>query len=310
MTDRPETPIQSLDTLVAESLGGKAWAVERLVERFIAQDEERGRSFFAMMKMLHLRAGGARVFGLAGVSDCSKTSIASRLVSELEKKGSRVAWIDLDSSPFLGDAEGVLSLRPFSRVKGAVLSHRVREVVTLLDACGFNVIFLATEGWGRAERDVLEQAQTVVLTAPSRVASVDSSDQSSFWSGLIDLAVIAAEDSPDEDRFELRSRVSEEGGQSEEPRLMPHLEASIPGELLGELLLQGVERHQEWLRTSGVGEEKERRLLQDVLLGILIERLGASLKGVFETSSGREVLGQVLRRELDPYGAADLLSGV
>jgi hypothetical protein len=49
--------------------------------------------------------------------------------------------------------------------------------------------------------------------------------------------------------------------------------------------------------------------LKEEVSDILVERLEKSLTGAFETSSGKDLLEQLLRREIDPYSAADLISG-
>jgi LAO/AO transport system kinase len=75
-------------------------------------------------------------------------------------------------------------------------------------------------------------------------------------------------------------------------------------------LLEGISAHQAWLTKTGHREVKGRRFLKEEVLDILVERLERSVAGAFETSSGRDLLDQLLRREIDPYSAADLISGV
>ena len=80
---------------------------------------------------------------------------------------------------------------------------------------------------------------------------------------------------------------------------------------VGVLELRGAIRdHQAWLTKSGHREEKGRRFLKEEVLDILAERLERTLSGAFETASGKDLLEQMLKRELDPYTVADLISGV
>ena len=75
-------------------------------------------------------------------------------------------------------------------------------------------------------------------------------------------------------------------------------------------LLEAIEAHQTYLTHSGKRVHKAREFLKNEIIDILSERLNHSIMGTFETLSGKDVLEQVLSRTLDPYKAADLISGV
>jgi hypothetical protein len=53
---------------------------------------------------------------------------------------------------------------------------------------------------------------------------------------------------------------------------------------------------------------KAREFLQNEVFHILIERLKNSVREAFKTSSGEDVLKELLERQLDPYKAADIVS--
>jgi hypothetical protein len=57
-------------------------------------------------------------------------------------------------------------------------------------------------------------------------------------------------------------------------------------------------------------QSKEIESLKNEVKDILIKRLSLSLEHQFNTSSGRELLEKLSRLEIDPYQAADLLSGI
>jgi LAO/AO transport system kinase len=75
-------------------------------------------------------------------------------------------------------------------------------------------------------------------------------------------------------------------------------------------LLEAIEGHQKYLTQSGKRIHKAREFLKNEIADILSERLNNSIFATLETSSGLEVLDQVLSRDLDPYRAADLISGI
>jgi LAO/AO transport system kinase len=74
-------------------------------------------------------------------------------------------------------------------------------------------------------------------------------------------------------------------------------------------LMSAIEAHQAFLTRSGSRQNKAREFLKNEVADILIERLSRSVLTAFETSSGQDVLNQRVERQLDPYAAADLISG-
>ena len=75
-------------------------------------------------------------------------------------------------------------------------------------------------------------------------------------------------------------------------------------------LLTSIEEHQAHLTQTGARQLKAREFLKNEVSDILNERLNLSLMAVFETTSGQEVLQQLVDRTLDPYKAADIISRV
>jgi LAO/AO transport system kinase len=206
-----------------------------------------------------------------------------------------------------GDA-GVYIRSLGTRGKHGGLSHATKEVVMVLDAAGFDVVIVETAGVGQTELDILRLAQTVlVVLVPESGDSIQV-----MKAGLMEIADIFAvnkSDRPEADKL-VRELLTMVG-------MMPHDEttwmnpvhkteavrdAGVPE------LLQSIHQHQTHLSQSGGREEKARQFLRNEIADILSERLNQTLAAAFETSSGQEVLAQLLRREIDPYAAADLLS--
>jgi LAO/AO transport system kinase len=75
-------------------------------------------------------------------------------------------------------------------------------------------------------------------------------------------------------------------------------------------LIDAIQNHQSFLTKSGERVLKAREFLRNEVFDILSERLAQSVEGAFQTVSGEEVVEQMLKRELDPYTAADLISKV
>ncbi|MGZ3708490.1 MAG: methylmalonyl Co-A mutase-associated GTPase MeaB, partial [Bdellovibrionota bacterium] len=75
-------------------------------------------------------------------------------------------------------------------------------------------------------------------------------------------------------------------------------------------LIESIRAHQKYLTTSGKRVGKARDFLKNEVADILNERLNHSLMTSFETTSGKELLEQLLNRSIDPYQAADIFSKV
>jgi putative protein kinase ArgK-like GTPase of G3E family len=73
-------------------------------------------------------------------------------------------------------------------------------------------------------------------------------------------------------------------------------------------LIAAIEHHQAKLIESGARQIQAREFLQNEVFDILTERLSHSVREAFKTTSGKDVLNELIDRRLDPYKAADLIS--
>ena len=127
-------------------------------------------------------AGDATVIGVTGSPGVGKSSFIGKLGAELRARGLKVAVVAFDpTSPItggalLGDRLRMMSAEPDTewfmrsiaagRVQGG-LGPGCKEVISLLDGYGFDVIFLETVGAGQADVDIRNVVQHVfVLLMP------------------------------------------------------------------------------------------------------------------------------------------------
>lgn len=206
--------------------------------------------------------------------------------------------------------EGVFIRSLGTRGKHGGLSHATKEVVLVLDAAGFDVILVETAGVGQTELDILRLAQTVVvLLVPESGDSIQV-----MKAGLMEIADVFAvnkSDRPEADRMihDLVNMVAM-NPHDEHSWMIPVKKTEAVRDVGMAELHEAIEAHQAYLTRSGSRQLKALEFLKNEIADILSERLSHSIMTTFETSSGKEILEQVLSRSLDPYRAADIISNV
>jgi LAO/AO transport system kinase len=131
---------------------------------------------------LYPRTGRAFVIGVTGMPGVGKSTLVSALIGRYRAAGAQVGVVAVDpSSPFSGGAllgdrvrmqqhatdAGVFIRSLATRGQLGGLSRSTVDVVSVLDAAGFDRIIVETVGVGQAEVDVMTAADVVVVaTAP------------------------------------------------------------------------------------------------------------------------------------------------
>jgi LAO/AO transport system kinase len=235
------------------------------------------------LDLLYRLAGRAHVVGITGVPGSGKSTLVAKLIAAVLASGRRIGVVAIDpSSPFsggsilgdrirMGDVSGHPSVFVRSMAtRGALggLAHGTLEAVDVLDAAGYDMIFIETVGVGQDEVDVVRAAHTtVVVSAPGL-----GDDIQAIKAGILEIAdvhAVSKGDKPEADKTlsELKSMLGLALPTLGLKRAVPVIKTSSPREEGIAELLGAIDAHREYLVTSGQYEERrqairERRMLK------------------------------------------------
>ncbi|MDA8108538.1 MAG: methylmalonyl Co-A mutase-associated GTPase MeaB [Betaproteobacteria bacterium] len=249
--------------LVERVCSGERRAVARMLSRAEAGGEEAREA----LDLLYRRAGRAHVVGMTGVPGSGKSTLVAKLIAAALAAGRRIGVVAIDpSSPFSGGAilgdrirMGEVSGHPAVFVRsmasrGALggLAPGTLEAVDVLDAAGYDMVFVETVGVGQDEVDVVRAAHTtVVVSAPGL-----GDDIQAIKAGILEIAdvhVVSKGDKPEADRTvtDLKAMLGLALPAAGLKRPVPVIKtSSARGEGIGELLA-AIDAHRDHLVASG-----------------------------------------------------------
>jgi LAO/AO transport system kinase len=190
-------PADRARELTDAAVGGDRRALARLLTAV----ENRTPVAEAALRTLYPMAGRAHLVGITGPPGAGKSTLVAALIAELRTRGRTVGVVAVDpSSPITGGAllgdrvrmqsyasdRDVFIRSMAARGHAGGLASTSAAAAAVLDACGFDLVFLETVGTGQSEVEVAAAADTtVVLEAPEMGDEVQA-----IKAGLLEVADI------------------------------------------------------------------------------------------------------------------------
>ncbi len=308
----------SVPDLVARAREGDARAVARLIS--LVEDES--PLLREVMAALAPHAGNAQVIGITGSPGVGKSTSTNAIVGALRKREKRVGVLAVDpSSPFSGGAllgdrirmqdhaldRDVYIRSMASRGHLGGLAWTTPQALRVLDAAGCDVILVETVGVGQSEVEIAGLADTtMVLLAPGMGDGIQAAKAGILEIGDIYVINKADRDGADQVRRDLRSMLAL--GERPDGAWKPPIIKTIAqtGEGIDEVVDE-VDRHREWLLSSGEMEKRRVRRARDEIEAIAVTRLRVRWGDVHGRSELDDMAAAVVAGESDPYTAADEL---
>ena len=305
----------------------------RSLARLLTAVENRTAVGEGAMRRLYPLAGRAHLVGITGPPGSGKSTLVAALIAEVRKDGRAVAVIAVDpSSPITGGAllgdrvrmqahagdDAVFIRSMAARGHAGGLASTSMAAAAVLDAAGFDLIFIETVGTGQSEVEVAAAADTtVVLEAPEMGDEVQA-----IKAGLLevaDLVVVNKGDRPGAQRTAAQLRAMlvasaprDWGATRAQPRpKRPEIliATAATGDGVPELLA-ALDRHRVAGRSGSSAASRLERAETQVW-AIVGDRLRARLHDPAHAALTEALLGDVAEHRVDPYAAADrLLKGI
>ena len=305
----------------------------RAIARLITIIENDGAEAQEALAALYPHTGQAHIVGVTGAPGTGKSTLVNELAKVYRQRDRTVGdqtslgIIAVDpTSPFSGGAllgdrirmrdlsgdPGIFIRSMATRGSLGGLARATADAVKVLDAAGYQTIFVETVGAGQSEVDIARAAHTtIVVKAPGLGDEIQA-----FKAGITEIAdifVVNKADREGADRAVMalqmildlghRSHLSSQG-----PSWRPPIckTIAIRGEGIG-AVVEAIEEHAAHLRESGNLQRRERERLEQELRSIITQEMTRSFFERLDEAQFDSLVDSIIRRELDPYSAAVLL---
>lgn len=315
----------------------------------LSQIENNSPESRQVLDALFQYSGKAHIIGVTGPTGCGKSTLVNQLARAYRhpddgSKSVRVAVLAVDpTSPFTGGAvlgdrvrmrdlsgdDGVFIRSAATRGMLGGLSRATGDMVTAMDAAGFDVILVETVGVGQSEMEIARLAHTVVLVETPGMGD----DIQAIKAGILEIGSIIAINKADRPGVETTERVLR--GMLEMNSSMPSNESfhhstgtispvdrgqeheagwSVPlvrtvattGEGIPQLI-KALRDHYDFLQSSGQWQEKHNNRLRRDLETLIRDVLFETWLGRMNPEEYDRALDRLFTHSISPFNLAEEL---
>lgn len=311
-------PVSAPNSLVSEALAGSPQAVGRLLSLV----EDGAPEGYAALRQLYNRTGRAYVVGVTGPPGGGKSTLVDAMTEILRRRQKTVAVVAVDpTSPFSGGAvlgdrirmqdhatdAGVFIRSMATRGSLGGLAPATTDVAKVLDAIGYDVIFIETVGTGQAEVDVVGAADTVAVVLVPGLGDVVQTMKAGIME-IGEVFVVNKADHGDADRTVAEVQMMLQLSPQRETWRPPVLQTVATSGQGVETVLAAVEDHRRYLSERGLlVQRRTRRRRAEILRVVEVRARDRALDLIRRSGRLDELAERVHAGELDPFTAADEL---
>jgi len=311
---------EELDGLIDLARKGDKKAIARLIT-LVENDEEKAGE---IVKKVYPLTGKAYIVGITGPPGSGKSTLLDKLIKLAREEGHRVGVIAVDpTSPFTGGAllgdrlrmqrhstDPEVFIRSMA-TRGALggLAKATNDAIKVLDASGYDLIFVETVGVGQIEVDIVKTADTVVLvTVPGLGDEVQA-----IKAGLMEVADVFAVNKADREGvemvyLELKMALEFERDKWRELGWEPPIVETTAFTLRGvKPLWEAIKRHREHMESSGRLRERRAFRAREEVKTIIASSVAKRVEERLAGGEAGELIDDVVERKVDPYSAAQIV---
>jgi LAO/AO transport system kinase len=255
------------------------------------------------------------IVGITGPAGVGKSSLTDQLIALYRSQNKTVGVVAVDpSSPFTGGAilgdrirmqrhyidKGVFIRSMATRGKLGGIAATTFDVIDLINAAGYDIILIETVGVGQDEVDIVKIAHTtIVVLMPGLGDEVQA-----MKAGLMEIAdilVVNKSDRPEAEKMEAELQASLNLYQSKSEWHSPILKTVATSNIGVDALTDAIEKHQQYLRSSGKLSEKILNQSRQRLIDSLEYQITSRIieEGV-ERFAVSQKISDIAQRKTDP----------